>query len=207
MASLQNPEQSSTNNGPPLSTPTGAAGTASSVPGTLSTAASRQPVATCHGVDWMEGEMDFPINGPFIHQTWKLTDQCTGAEHTPGCDPKGKLKAIDFFLTVFPREQLQLMEQETNMALVFDGHPKITGRELLKFFGVLMLIARFEHSERAHLWRSQSRCKCIPASNFGERTGVSRDRWNAILSHLAWSAQPPEGPEGMSSETPLLAVS
>ena len=43
--------------------------------------------------------------------------------------------------------------------------------------------------------------KYIPAPNFGERTGMTRDRFNDVFRYMVWSRQPSQRPEGMSSET------
>lgn len=74
-----NPSASTTSsdNGPPQAPSAPAVGTAANaVPSAASatlTAGSQVPVATCHGVNWMEGETDCAIDGPFIAKTWKVT--------------------------------------------------------------------------------------------------------------------------------------
>jgi Transposase IS4 len=68
------------------------------------------------------------------------------------------------------------------------------------FFGLLILITCFKFGERASLWSPQSRCKYIPTPNLGERTGMARDRFTALLRYLVWSDQPFARPEGMSSQ-------
>ena len=210
--SHENPEQSSTpglvnNNTPPRATDiavpktleTPATGTTSSTGSTGNS--SRVPVFTCKdGSEWYEGETDLPTNGPFVRKTWKMTDQYTGQEYTPGCDPNKSITSLEFFMAVFPKEQLSFIVEKTSDKLVSEGLPKLTKGEMLKFFGILILITRFEFGERASLWSSQSRCKYVPAANLGEKTGMSRDRFTAILRHCVWSHQPSIRPAGMSSE-------
>jgi Transposase IS4 len=218
-SSPENPEQSSvTNNGVPCipaGTPTNttentaptAPGTAqtsatatTNSTGTASTGASQVPTVSCHGVDWFDRPTDLPTNGPFTRKGWKLTCQYTSKEFTPLCDEKREITPLEFFLAVFPAKQLSLMVEETSRKLAKDGQPKITKGELLKFFGVLCLITRFEFGDRANLWAKKSHCKFIPAPNFGDRTGMTRDRFHSIFKCMVWSVQPPQRPDGMTSE-------
>jgi Transposase IS4 len=168
---------------------------------TASTGASRIPIATCHGTDWFEGGTDLPTNGPFTRKSWKLTCQYTGKEYTPLCDHDNKdIEAIEFFMAVFPSKQLSLMVEQASEKLRREGKAKLTKGELLKWFGVLLLITRFEFGDRSNLWQSKSHCKFIPAANFGERTGMTRDRFHEIFRSVVWSVQPPKRPEDMSCE-------
>ena len=161
----------------------------------------RVPVANCHGTQWfIDPNTELPVNGTFVRRTWKVTDQYTGADYTPGCDPNKSIRALDFFMAVFPKKQLSLMVEETSRKLTAVGKPRLTTGELLKWFGVLILITRFEFGERDHLWRTKSSCKYIPTPNFGERTGMTRDRFNDLFRYMVWSKQPSQRPEGMSSE-------
>ena len=205
----QNPEQSSVNGGQTADSPQAVATTENPVPGTVETHASggtastghsRIAVATCHGREWMEGNTDLPTNGAFVRKTWKMICQYSGKEYIPGCDGNKDISAFDFFMTVFPKSQLNLMLEETNKKLVKEGQSKMTKGELLKWFGVLLLITRFEYGERAQLWSNKSHCKFIPAPNFGEKTGMSRERFNLIFRAMVWSVQPCIRPEGVSSE-------
>jgi Transposase IS4 len=197
------PPSSTLPNTPPATTtntiePGGTTATTS----TNSTGSSRTPVYECRdGRKWYDGETDLPTNGPFVRKGWKLVDQYTGSEYTPGCDKdKKEVKAIDFFMAVFPKAQLSFMLEFTNERLVREGKHRTTKGELLKFFGILILITRYEFADRASLWSPQSRCKYIPAANLGERTGMTRDRFTCLLRYVCWSDQPLIRPENMSSE-------
>ena len=157
---------------------------------------------TCHGIDWhFDPNTDLPINRAFVRKTWKLTDQYTGEEYTPGCDVSAEVGPLQFFMAVFPKKQLAMMVEETSSRLTKAGKPKLSKGELLKWLGIMILITRFEFGERDHLWRSKSSCKYIPAPNFGERTGMTQDRFNDIWRYMVWSRQPEERPQGMSSES------
>ena len=105
----------------------------------------RIPVATAHGKEWFEGETEIPVNGPYTQRAWRFTDQYTQTDYTPACDKAHKeLKAIDCFMAVFPRKQLNDMVERTNVALVASRKAKTTIGEMLKWFGTTVLITCFE---------------------------------------------------------------
>ena len=167
-----------------------------------SSSTARIPVSVNHGIEWFtDPNTELPINGTFVRKTWKFTDQYTGQDYTPGCDPNKEISPLGYFMAVFPKKQLSLMVEETSRKLMLAGKPRLTKGELLKWFGIVILITRFEFGERDHLWRTKSTCKYIPAPNFGERTGMTRDRFNDLFRYMVWSRQPSQRPEGMSSET------
>jgi len=71
--------------------------------------------------------------------------------------------------------------------------------ELLKWFGVLILVTRFEFGSRADSWSEKPRCKYMPAPGFG-KTGMSRQRFDDLWRHMECSYQVPQRPDDMSSE-------
>lgn len=211
--SPQNPEQAPGNgNEQEVGTPPSGTGAprvmeapgTSQTEGTDSSSSStgRQPIATCHGTEWFDGgsSSEFATNGSFVRKTWKFTCQYTGKDYTPGCDPRKDIPVLEFFMAVFPKDQLNLMVEETSKKLANAGKPKLTKGELLKWFGIMILITRFEFGERNHLWNTKAHCKYIPVPNFGEKTGMTRDRFNDLFRLMVWSRQPDSRPEGMSSE-------
>ena len=164
---------------------------------------ARLPVVTAHDCQWFEGDTELPTNGPFTRRTWRLTCQYTGREFTPGCDRDNKdVKIIDYFMAVFPSKQLKLMVDETNLKLTtaLRPHPRTTKGEVLKWMGILLLITRFEFGDKRDLWSTKPSSKYVPAANFGEKTGMSRDRFEVLLRYMVWSKQPQVRPEGMSHE-------
>ena len=64
--------------------------------------------------------------------------------------------------------------------------------EVLKFFGILILVTRFEFGKKRDLWKKRSQNPYIPAPNFGDKTSMSRDRFFALLSNIKFSKQPLE---------------
>ena len=135
-----------------------------------------------------------------------MTCQYTGRVFTQHCDVqehrvKNELRPIDFFMASFPKEQLKFMVEHTSASLTSCGKAPTTTGEILKWFGVTMLMTRFEFGCRASLWSEESGSKYVPAANLGTRTGMSREQYDTIQQHMAWSFQPRQRPEGMSSET------
>jgi Transposase IS4 len=161
------------------------------------------PVVECHDRKWFEGNTEAVVNGKHSSKAWKLEDQYgRGFEFTPGCDrgPKPKYTALDYFLAVFPKQQLQDMQERTSKELEDNGLQPTSVGELLKFMGVLILITRFEFGARASLWSTVARNRFIPPPNFGHTTGMSRERFDSLWRFVVWSQQPKQRPEGMSHE-------
>ena len=78
-------------------------------------------------------------------------------------------------------------------------HPINGLNEAFKFFGILRLITRFEFEERAELWSEDSPFDYVPTANLG-KTGMSRNRFDAIFSCQRYSSQPEECPNDMTDE-------
>ena len=93
---------------------------------------------------------------------------------------------------MFPLEHLGVIVRLTNVSLCHTKKTKTTEGEILKFFGILILVTRFEFGKKRDLWKKRSRNPYIPAPNFGEKTGVSLDRFFTLLSNIKFSKQPQE---------------
>jgi Transposase IS4 len=163
------------------------------------------PVSTNNGRNWYDGITDVDVNGPVIHRAWKMTCQYSGRVFMAGCDVQhhdvhNTLKPFDFFMACFPKEQIKFMVEQTTLRLRSDGHTGTSLGEILKWFGITILMTRFEFGSRASLWSEDSGSKYVPAPNLGTRTGMSRSRYDTIQKYLVWSYQPPFCPDGMSSE-------
>jgi Transposase IS4 len=70
--------------------------------------------------------------------------------------------------------------------------------ELLRFFGVCILITRTQFGRRRELWGRASGSKYIAPANL-QTTGMSRSRFEELWSVLSFSHQEPERPHGMSA--------
>ena len=76
---------------------------------------------------------------------------------------------------LFPPKQLQLILQLTNNELAMARKNYTTAGEIVKFFGVMLLVTQFEFGSQASLWSNTSTNKYIPAPSFG-LTGMPRNR-------------------------------
>ena len=132
-----------------------------------------------------------------------MIDQWTGDECAQGCDNNAnnfKHNEFGCFMACFPHDQLLWMVDSLNLSLVAAEKKATTVGELLKWFGVLILAARFEYGERPSLWSHETNNKYIPPASLG-RTGMTRPCFDELFQHMEWSESPVERPEGMSSET------
>ena len=90
---------------------------------------------------------------------------------------------------------------ETNQQLEKHDIEGTTKGEILKFFGVCILITRFEFGRRLSLWAAAAApSKYVPAAALG-KTGMSRNRFDQVWKHIRFSQQPEERPEDMFSES------
>jgi len=161
-------------------------------------------VTTAHDRNWFDGNnVHSQINGPVLPKHWKIVNQWSGDELTCGCDNNSnhfKISEYECFMSCFPKDQLFWMVRRLNLNLSIAGKKVTTTGELLKWFGVLVLITRFEYGERASLWSPESSCRYLPPPLLGQ-TGMTRPRFDELTQHMEWSEQPEERPPGLSSET------
>jgi hypothetical protein len=118
----------------------------------------------------------------------------------PGSDPGKSFLRLDYVLLMFPPEQLLNIVTLTLENLLLKMKRVTTHGEVLKFFGVLiLLVTRFEFSVRTSLWSNTAPSKYQPASSFG-KTGMPRHCFDSIMSVIHFSRQPPVCPDHMSYE-------
>jgi len=161
-------------------------------------------VAVAHDRQWFDGNnIHSMMNGPVLGKHWKMIDQWSGAELSLGCDNSGghfKFSEHDSFMACFPKDQLLWMVQALNRNLSAAGKKTTTAGETLKWFGVLILVTRFEHGDCAGLWSAASSSnRFVPPPSLG-RTGMPRQRFDDLFQHMEWSEQPTERPEGMPAD-------
>ena len=110
------------------------------------------------------------------------------------------MSALDFFLLVFPPKQLVVMVDLTKIELVKLEANTTNTLDLLKFFGVLILMISFQFTSRTSLWSSVAPMKTYkPAPHFG-LTGMSKHRFNDLFHAMRWSKQPSERPKNENTE-------
>ena len=77
-----------------------------------------------------------------------------------GGDHQNSYSRLEYFLMLFPPEQLQLILQLTNNELAMARKNYTMAGEIVKFFGVMLLVTRFEFGSRASLWSHQQIYPC-----------------------------------------------
>jgi hypothetical protein len=169
-------------------------------PGTTApVATTTAPVATVHEQEWFKPGQGGPIKLKKVPpRQWKVKNQF-GDEVYPNSPASLRMSRLDFFLLMFPEDQLTEMIVLTNRELRKRGAPDLCLAELLKFFGILLLATRFEFGSRAELWSTTAPSKYRPAPAFGT-CGMSRKRFDVLFTSIKWSDQPDERPDDMTSE-------
>ena len=157
------------------------------------------PVAIPHGVKWFATNGREPINGPVPLKNWFIRTPI-GETLGPASHEAAALKSrLEMWLLSFPTNHLPKVIQLTSRKLVSIGKRGTNRKEILNFFGVLILITRFEFTSRASLWSTTAPSKYVPAPRFGN-TGMARQRFDNIWHCICFSSQPETRPDGMSSE-------
>ena len=191
---------------PPPPPDTAATGSTQTSNTSTSTASTKVPVTTANDRHWYDGDTKVDVNGKHSSRFWKVTDQYgRGHEFTPGCDrsKEPRFRPINYFMVCFPKTQLQEMEERTSEALVNafpEPLPPTSIGELLKFFGILLIITRFEFGKRSSLWTETAHTRFVPPPNLGKTTGMSRNRFDQLWRYIVWSDRPSERPDNMSHE-------
>ena len=99
---------------------------------------------------------------------------------------------LHFFTTVFPTTYLPTIVHLTNRNMIKDAECSsnlLTQEELLRFFGILLLIPMMPDMDRRQMWSPVPMSKYTLACDLG-RTGMSRHRFEQILRHICFSDQP-----------------
>jgi len=116
-------------------------------------------LVTVHGLEWRDQDILQPIGGPDSIRTWSVSTPAADSI-VEGGDSVGHERSrtpLDYFLAVFPPQELLLIVELTAAQLSARGRPPKSPEEILKLFGVLLLGSRFEFGSRADLWSTSHR--------------------------------------------------
>jgi Transposase IS4 len=178
-------------------------GTQPSIAGTTdtsdsSTAALDKPVVK-NGLDWFPVKeiVDEDINGRIPAIKWCFLGNDDNYMQ-PDDDDGTKRSILDYFLSVMPQETIRRVLHETNEKLSTQKKDVLLYPELIRFFGVCILITQFEFETRRNLWLTKTGSKYIPSPNLSG-TGMTRHRFDDISGSITFSHQPPTRPSAMSS--------
>lgn len=157
--------------------------------------------ATVHGEDWHDepAQLHHELNGQHRHRSWEMVTTI-GDVIRAGDNTDERYSRLDIFLMMFPPKELEIVEQLTTKRLEEDNLIKTTKGEIVRFFGTLILITRYEFTTRASLWSNHPPSKYETAPMFGKKTRFTRKRFNELMSHIRFSNQPNEKPDSLSSE-------
>jgi Transposase IS4 len=97
-----------------------------------------------------------------------------------------------------PPTSIKRILRETNKKLLEQEADELGIAELLRFFGVCILVIRMQFGRRRELWGRVTGSKYIVPANFAA-TGMLRNRFKEIWSLLLFSHQEEVQPYGMSS--------
>ena len=149
----------------------------------------KRPDTLSHGVEWFRREVLFPVGEAVSRHTWRV---CTRAGHiiADGCGIMD-YSPYNCFLTMFSHDHLLKIVDPTSIKLQRIGRPTTCPSEILRNFGILILITRFEFGTRKTLWNINRNSKYIPPAEFG-KTGMPRNWFEDLTRCIAFSYQPNE---------------
>ena len=165
-----------------------------------------EAAATVHDQEWFVDDpaTKLPVNGNYHSRNWAVKTRM-GYMLGRGGDHQNSYSRLEYFLMLFPPEQLQLILQLTNNKLAMARKNYTTAGEIVKFFGVMLLVTRFEFGSQASLWSNVTTNKYIPAPSFG-LTGMPWKRFDDLWMCIRFSEQPPNCPSDMTSEQYCLRL-
>ena len=156
--------------------------------------------ATIHEQEWFVDDpaTKLAVNGNYHSRNWAVKTRM-GYMLGRGGDHQNSYSRLEYFLMLFPPQELQLILQLRNNKLAIARKNYTTAGEIVKFFGVMLLVTCFAFGSRASLWSNMTTNKYIPAPSFG-LTGMPRKRFDDLWMCIRFSEQPPNRPSDMTSE-------
>ena len=143
-----------------------------------------------HDQEWFVDDpaMKLSVNGNYHFRNWAIKTRM-GYMLGQGGDHQNSYSHLEYCLMLFPPEQLQLILQLTNNELAMARKNYTMTGKIIKFFGVMLLVTRFEFGSRASLWSNTSTHIHIPAQLFG-LTGMPQKRFVDLWMCIRFCDQP-----------------
>ena len=156
--------------------------------------------ATVHEQEWFveDPATKLPVNGNYHSHNWAVKTRM-GYMLGRGGDHQNSYSRLEYFLMLFSPQQLQLILQLTSNELAMARKNYTMAGEIVKFFGVMLLVTRFEFGSQASLWSNVTTNKYILAPSFG-LTGMPWKQFDDPWMCIRLSEQPPNRPSDMTSE-------
>jgi hypothetical protein len=109
-----------------------------------------QGTVDVHGQIWQTGDVELPVGGALRSRVWAVHLPSGIVLHAgqESCE----YSALELFLVSFPPSQPKKMRRLTNIQMRKQRYNEVKCGEILKFFGVLVLMNRLEFGSRASLW-------------------------------------------------------
>ena len=98
------------------------------------------------------------------------------------------LTPYDYFSWMFPMLHLRTIVDQTNLNLARHAKRFTSTSEILKFFGVLVLITRYEYGDCHNLWSTTSSSQYVTAPNFTRI--MPRHRFESLRPCIRFSVCP-----------------
>ena len=104
-----------------------------------------EAAAMVHDQEWFVDDpaMKLPVNDNYHFRNWAIKTRM-GYMLGRGGDHQNSYSHLEYFLMLFPPEQLQLILQLTNNELAMARKNYTMAGEIVKFFGVMLLVTQFE---------------------------------------------------------------
>ena len=159
-----------------------------------------EAAAMVHDQEWFVDDpaMKLHVNGNYHFRNWAIKTMM-GYMFRQGGDHQISYSHLEYFLMLFPPEQLQLILQLTNNKVAMARKNYTMAGEIVRFFGAMLLVTRFEFGSQASLWSNTSTNKYIPAPLFG-LTGMPRKQFDDLWMCIRFRDQPHNNPSEMTSE-------
>ena len=113
-----------------------------------------------------------------------------GSRIFPGCEEGKNTTRLEYFILMFPPNQLTEMLRLTNRELKEKEEKSMKFGEMVEFMGICIIITRFQFLSRQYLWSQTAPSKYVPAFKLGQLTGMAWNVFGMIWSCLRWSHHP-----------------
>ena len=155
-----------------------------------------------HGLVWERNMPTTEVNSYIGHHRWSLDSTNNSERLYDKCHENISVDLWWYFFQVFPMKHLKDMVRLTNRELA-KRNDNVSGdidqQEMLKFFGIVLLIPHMPLIPRRDMWMTEPNVPYGAIADLG-RTGMSRHRFEAILASIRFSEQRDEKPSWLSDQ-------
>lgn len=153
-----------------------------------------------HGLTWKIQGQEGNVNRYTPVRPWKVTF-VTGASMGENQGSNG-MTPYDYFTWMFPMSHLAKIVTMTNANLILNNKGVTDASEILRFFGIIILMSRFEFGPRRDLWETKSDNKYIPATNFA--LFMKHHRFETLRANIRFSNNGSNVDDGMPNRWALV---